>query len=64
MRELLAAYLLPHPPGPRPSLSRPQVNGSAAALCMSLSLVFGLLALQSLRRVQNIDKFEKEIKGR
>ena len=39
-------------------------SSSAAAACMALSVVCGLLALTSLKRVKNLDKFEKEMRGK
>ena len=39
------------------------VEGPGAALCMALSCGCGLLALTSIKRVQRLDKFEKEIRG-
>ena len=39
-------------------------SSSAAAACMALSVVCGLLALTSLKRVKNMDKFEKEMRGK
>ncbi len=35
----------------------------AAAVCLGLSVVFGLLTFRGMKRVQRLDKFEKEIKG-
>ena len=37
--------------------------GAGAPICMAVSLVCGLLALNGIRRVKSIDKFEKEIRG-
>ena len=35
----------------------------AAGVVLALSAVFGGLALAGLKRVQRLDKFEKEIRG-
>ena len=37
--------------------------GAGAPICMALSLVCGLIALNGIKRVQSLDKFEKEIRG-
>ena len=40
-----------------------QANAGPANLCLGLSLVFGVLVTQGMRRVQRLDKFEKDING-
>lgn len=35
----------------------------AAALCMGLSAAFGVMLLLSFKRIQRLDKFEKDIRG-
>ena len=34
-----------------------------AALCYTLSVVFGVFVALGFKRVKNLDKFEKEIRG-
>jgi hypothetical protein len=35
----------------------------AAGVCLSLSCAFGVLMLLAFKRVQRLDKFEKEVRG-
>lgn len=40
-----------------------QSQAGPANLCLALSLAFGGLVTQGMRRVQRLDKFEKDING-
>ena len=44
-------------------LAMGHVEGPVASLCMALSCACGVLALNSIKRVQRLDQFEKEIRG-